>query len=263
MRISENQGKRVLVPVLLILSLIFRLFLAAPVSRLIGMDLGDTDWARYLIYQAVWYLVPLSVVMLLLHRPKEILSELGLSHGFTRGLGSAIVLTLPMFAGYVFLGSSPDPGAAVTIVAASVFAGFFEELFFRGFIFGQLFRTARWGFVPAAMLSGLFFASGHLYQSNDMAGAVAVFGITFIGSAWFSWLFVESGWNLWFPVFLHAFMNLSWGLFSMDDTAAGGWAANIPRFVTIALSILYILIFVRKDRGLLIRASDLWVQRKG
>ena len=61
--------------------------------------------------------------------------------------------------------------------------------------------------------------------------------VTFMGGMWFSWLYVEYGYNLWVPMSYHFFMNLSWGIFDVSDTALGSVAPNIFRAATIALSI--------------------------
>ena len=252
---------RILLPALILLILACRFFFAGEINRLFGIDPREMGPEAYFLYQAAWYLLPLLVVMPVIHPPAKILRELGLAGGFLKGFLLAVLFTLPMFTAYAFFGQWPEPENIGGIVFTALFAGFFEELFFRGFVFGQLFCRAKWGFVPASLVSGIFFGMGHLYQSHDLLRAAMIFGITFVGSAWFSWLFLESGKNLWLPLFLHVLMNLSWGLFSMDVTALGNWPANLPRILTIALSILYIVIFVRKQGPLTVRRHTLWMNR--
>lgn len=52
------------------------------------------------------------------------------------------------------------------LIAGTIIAGFMEELYFRGFQFGQLFRKTDLGFIPSIFLGALIFAPGHLYQSQ-------------------------------------------------------------------------------------------------
>ncbi len=250
--------RRTVLVLLILLALVLRLFFAGS----LGQFLGIRGAAMSLLYQAGWYLLPLLAIMLICYRPEKILPELGLSAPVWKGFIPALVITIPMSLSYAFLGEFPDINTAARTVGLSLFAGFFEELWFRAFVFGQLFRRAGWGFIPAVLVNGILFGLGHLYQSSDTGGSIMVFLVTFAGAAWFSWIFIESGGNLWLPVSLHFFMNLSWGLFSMDQTAAGGLAANIPRAITITLAILYILIFVRKGRPLRIRVENLWINRQ-
>ena len=130
---------------------------------------------HYILNYLIAGIIP-AAALLLLHRPDTILYRLGLTHGFGRGLLFGVLSTVPMFAGYAVIGSfnrETPPDHMFTFI---VVAGFFEELIFRGFVFGELFRTARWGFLPAATLTALAFGSLHLYQGDDLISASAAFG---------------------------------------------------------------------------------------
>lgn len=81
--------------------------------------------------------------------------------------------------------------AAVTLVGAPVT----EELFFRGLVFGGF---SRWGFWPAALLSGLLFSLVHF----DPGSVVPFFAI---GVA-LAWLYQRSG-TLWYPILFHFAFN--------------------------------------------------------
>jgi hypothetical protein len=160
------------------------------------------------------------------------LQSLGLGTGVLKGLAWGFICTVPMFAGYAYLGE-PNPGSILRILYRDlVLAGFGEELMFRGFLFGLLFYTGGWGFIPASLLSGLVFASGHLYQAQDFANAVSIFAFTTLAAAGFSWMYLA--WrSLWFVVFLHGFMDLSWSLFSIPDDVTGSPMVNAFRILTI------------------------------
>jgi uncharacterized protein len=110
----------------------------------------------------------------------------------------------------------------------------------RGYAFGQLYRRAGWGFWPAILIPTIFFSLGHLYQANSIISAVAIFGVTSIGSVWFAWLYLRWD-NLWVPIALHALMNLWWYVFEVDTSALGGSLANVARVLTILLSIVLTL----------------------
>ena len=70
-----------------------------------------------------------------------------------------------------------------------------------------------------------------------------------MGAGWFAWLFIEWKENLWIPIFLHIFMNLSWVLFEVDNNALGGYVTNIFRIITIALTVIITIIYnKRKDK---------------
>ena len=122
----------------------------------------------------------------------------------------------------------------IAVIAAAVF----EEFYFRAFLFGQLFRGAHWGFIPASLVGAVFFASIHLYQGDTFFEALGIFAITFLGAGLYAWVYVEWNYNIWVPIFLHLFMNLSWDLFSTANSALGGVWPNVFRSITIALIII-------------------------
>ncbi len=64
---------------------------------------------------------------------------------------------------------------------ATVIAGFFEELFFRGILMGQLFRYAKWGFVPSMLIASVIFGIGHIYQGADLVSSILAGVVTGLG----------------------------------------------------------------------------------
>ena len=192
----------------------------------------------------------LAIVLLVsafLYGYKNTLSSLGLDKGVLKGMGYGFLFTLPMFLGYALIAEMQTEWTWFTVLTIFIAAAM-EEVVYRGFLFGQLFRKANWGFVPAVLLNALIFGSGHLYQGNNFRQTMGVFLVTLMGGVWFAWLYIEWENNLWIAIGLHFFMNLSWKLFAIDGTALGGWGANLFRITTIALSIIF-TIYYRRQRG--------------
>jgi membrane protease YdiL (CAAX protease family) len=90
---------------------------------------------------------------------------------------AAALCCLPMTIGYAFLSTELNLSLA-PIVTGSIYAGLFEEIIFRAALFGVLFRYCRWGFIPAALISSIIFAFGHLYQGHDAISALTAVAIT-------------------------------------------------------------------------------------
>jgi len=135
----------------------------------------------------------------------------------------------------------------------------FEELIFRAYFFGLVYRYTRLGFIPAILSTSFVFALLHLYQSQDPMELALIFTTTFLGSVLFAWLYTEWKFNLWVPIALHILMNLAWMLFDVDDNAAGNWYANIFRFLTIAIVITYTVIRAKRVYGgLQVNRKTLW-----
>jgi hypothetical protein len=149
------------------------------------------------------------------------------------------------------------------ILISGVAAAFFEEFIFRGFLFGQLFRYTKLGFIPSILLGAVLFAAMHLYQSNDPLTLIGIFSTTFMGAVLFSWLYVEWNYNLWISIFLHFFMNLAWMIFAVSDNAFGGIYANVFRILTIALAIILTLVYKRKKQiPLNITKENIWMKHR-
>ncbi len=176
------------------------------------------------------------------------ISEFGLQRGFLKGLVFGLIATLPMTVSsavlFRFSGNLFSFRNLILIFVGPVT----EEILFRGYLFGELFRRERWGFIPAALIASVLFGGGHLYQAHDFAGAAGTFLVTFMGSAWAAWLYVELDGNLWIPIWLHVMMNLSWTVFQTDTTGAiGSSLTNLFRLLTILITVVYTLRYSRKN----------------
>ncbi|GAA0871860.1 hypothetical protein GCM10009117_10060 [Gangjinia marincola] len=203
--------------------------------------------------------IPLYIGTYFIAMSSSIVAGLGLDKSVLQGLLFSAVCTLPMFMGFaIFYQINTDlslDGVLIRVVSA----GFFEELFFRGFLFGLLYKYTRLGFIPAVFFGALYFGLLHLYQSTEPMELLGIFLITFIGAIIFSWLYLEWTYNIWIPVFIHMMMNLSWELFDVSENALGGVYANVFRLVTIVLILLLTILYKRK-RGerLQINKTSLW-----
>ena len=188
---------------------------------------------------------------------------LGLNRSIAKGILFPFLCTLPMYIGFACCFSFNEDLTTDEILITGVAAAFFEEFIFRGFLFGQLFRFTKLGFIPAVLLGAFLFAIMHLYQSKDPLILIGVFSTTFMGAILFAWLFAEWNYNLWVPIFLHFFMNLAWMLFSVSDNAFGGFYANIFRILTIALAITLTLVYKRKRQlPLSINKATIWMKHR-
>jgi membrane protease YdiL (CAAX protease family) len=209
-------------------------------------------------YFYAWWVLPTILVTGLLYGFGNIFKTLGLQKGFFTGLVFALITVSPMLISSAVTGQIDENPDVFLLLRSTLFAGFAEELFYRGFLFGILFRKLGWGFIPASVIGALFFGLAHIYQGTSLPETAGIFLITAIGAAWFAWLYVEWDNNLWVPVFLHILMNLSWTLFDISTNALGGWYSNLFRAITIALTIIITLRYHKKT-GLKINRTNLLV----
>ncbi|MEM1218954.1 MAG: type II CAAX endopeptidase family protein [Bacteroidota bacterium] len=205
--------------------------------------------APNLLHYFIWYLLIPGIFVGLMHGWKKILYELGLQASVLRALRFALFCVAPMIIGGALLCKMDLHWSWTSFLFGSLLAGICEEVLYRGFLFGQLYRRASWPFVPAGLVSALIFGSMHLYQGETWQEALGVFGVTLAGGLWFSWLYVRWNYNLWVPIFLHLLMNLSWMVFSLGDNAMGSLWPNILRIGTIAISVYLTIRYTEKIKG--------------
>ena len=205
-----------------------------------------------------YVLVPI-IVTALLFGSRAALDQLGLNRSVLKGLGVAFAVTLPLPLVYAF--TTPIAGAAEIIpnlLHYALFASTAEEILYRCFRFGVLFRTARWGFLPAALLGAIIFGIGHLSQGNNIIESAGVFLITFIGGLWWAWLYVEWDYNAWVPIGFHIFMNGWFQIFLVSETALLPTAVEITRAFVVLLSIGLTLFMTKKRSGRTIKGQLWW-----
>ncbi|WP_367914828.1 lysostaphin resistance A-like protein [Leadbetterella sp. DM7] len=192
--------------------------------------------------------IPVFAGTWLINRGEGIFKSLGLSSGILTAAGVSLLFVLPMFiGGFLFFRLDTQPDVQ-NLIAGTLVAGFMEELYFRGFLFGQLFQKTRLGFITSVLLGAVIFASGHLYQSRDTGELIGIFMVTFSGAVFFAWLYVEWNYNLWVPILTHTLMNLAWSLFEVDSSALGDIKANIFRGLTILTAIVFTILYKKKQK---------------
>ena len=204
-------------------------------------NLGVCHFVTYLIIG-----MPLFLGVGIIHDFKKFPKVLGLNKSIGKGLLFALICTMPMLIGYAILFNFNTELTITKVLIGALIAAFVEELFFRGILFGQIFRFTNIGFLLSIIFGALIFAFGHLYQSQNFITLVGIFLTTFLGAILFAWVYVEWNYNLWIPIFLHLFMNLFWMMFSVSDNALGGTYANVFRIVTIALIIVLTVLYKLK-----------------
>lgn len=194
-------------------------------------------------------LLPLIAAAYMLHKTyKKTLESFGIDQSLIKGLAFCFVCTLPILLGYMIVFQFNSQITLTRILINVIAAGVFEEIIFRGFLFGQLYRYTKLGFIPASFLGALLFGLVHLYQSDDPTTMLGIFVITFTGSLYFGWAYTEWKYNIWVPVFLHLLMNLYFELFSAGENALGGIYMNIFRLMTMVLVIGITIYYKRKNK---------------
>lgn len=202
-------------------------------------------------------IAPLVVALMLANRIslRAVFAELGLDRPVHVGLGWALLLTGPMLVGFAVLGHGVFGDSVgwdeVTrrpwLFAKSwAGAGLVEETIFRGYFYRQLVLRGGWRSDRAMVLCGVIFGALHVppVWGQSLGQIAGVFAITGVGGAAFCWLLKEWGWNLWFLIGWHAFVNLWWTL-GQAGGAVGEGSANLLR---IGIIILTFVLTSRRDR---------------
>jgi len=210
----------------------------------------DTITHNDLLSYVLSYLIiglPIFVSTYLIVGGSELGSGLGLKGSCIKALIVSLIFASPMLVGGLAVNGIASGLNWQNVVAGTIVAGFVEELYYRGFLFGMLYRFAKVRFIPAVLVGAVLFALAHAYQSQDVMKLMGILGITFMGAGLYSWLYVEWDYNLWVPILLHTFMNLAWKISDLGDTALGGLTPNLLRVGTIFLAIAGTIISRRKS----------------
>ncbi|WP_353147114.1 CPBP family intramembrane glutamic endopeptidase [Chryseobacterium sp.] len=190
--------------------------------------------------------IPLVITAKVLLPKEDIVQVFSLNQSLSKGFMVSFSGTLPMLIGYSFFFGLTQQLDFESLFINTISSAFFEEIIFRAFLIGIVYRFTRLGFLTSIVLASLLFAQAHLYQSQNSIELIEIFSVTFLGSVLFAWLYSEWNFNIWAPIFLHFFMNLYWNIFDVSDNAAGNNIANIFRFSSIILTILITVYYKRK-----------------
>ena len=166
-------------------------------------------------------IICLGVVILILRKDHKTLRDIGLKQkgisiktvlvGIVSAIGWAAFMRwiyLPVIQ-YLFI--VPDytefnfiqnnvSNFVITIIAAWMIGGFYEEIIFRGFI-QKSFENwihSKYSFLFAGLITSIIFGLYHWQQ-----GFLGIIAATFGGLFW-TYLFKRSGRNLWYTIFSHA-----------------------------------------------------------
>lgn len=227
-------------------------------SALAALLFKKGSFAYSLMKHLLSCIIPLITVAIVC-KGKNILECWGLRRNFLKGWAVGLLCCIPMLvcnliAGHVEFGWD-------NLFLGAVFAGLFEELIYRGFLFGVLHRYCGWRFIWAALPAAVLFTLGHFYQSHDFVSGLQVFCVTALGSLFFSWLYMVWDNNLWVPISFHIMMNGIWVLIPIADatSSVGSITANIGRLLTVALAVT-LTVFTRSvsRNGLIVSESRVY-----
>ena len=215
------------------------------------------SWARILALGALHWL-PMVLVPLLttaaLFGPHAGLPALGLDRSPLRGLAFALLLTAPLAITYG--ATTPlrtDEAVWREVAHYAVMGGAAEEVLYRAFLFGLLFRFARWGFLPAALLVAAIFGAAHVYQGETAAEAASIALVTGVGGVWFAWLLAEWRFDAWVPISFHVLMNAWFNVFDVSETALLPLAGEVARAGVVLGSVVVTILLARRRGGRVVR----------
>jgi membrane protease YdiL (CAAX protease family) len=169
--------------------------------------------------------VCLAVIIFYLKRQRKTLSDLGLKrsgltvHTLLVGIITASVwiafnkwvyhpfithfFVVPPYTEYDFIRNKLS-NLIITLIAAWLIGGFYEEIVFRGFIqttISEWFVKSNHSFWLAGLLTSVLFGLYHWQQG--------IFGIvpSFLGGLLWTWLLWRYRGNLWYPIISHAMFD--------------------------------------------------------
>jgi uncharacterized protein len=171
--------------------------------------------------------------------------ELGLSAPVAPAVGFALIVSSPMLVGFALTRSLSPHLEAFSLLFVTVLSPLVEEIEFRGFGVRYLQRATGLKFWTVVWPSALLFGYGHVEQGQSLQEMAALFFLIAAGGVIFAWL-VYRWQNLWVAITLHICMNLWWELFSVANSAIGGWFPFALQILTLLLAIIGTLYWTRR-----------------
>ena len=218
-------------------------------------------WPRLIAYgillYGVWLVILPILTAMLVAGPRKWASAIGLDGSIWAAAKVGLISTAILPIAYVFIAPFSSGNIVFEIVTGAVYPGIGEEIFYRGMLFGLLFRFAGWGFLPAALLGATIFGIGHFYQGNSVLDFLGIFGITAIAAIWWSWMYIEWDNNIWVPAGLHILMNGYFEIFDVADGTLGSWSFFFIRAVVALVSIALTIRHAKRRRHFRIMPRDL------
>ncbi len=216
-------------------------------SALAGILFTKGTFAYSLTKHLLSCVIPV-ITILIVCRGKNLLECIGLRRDFLKGWAVGLLCCVPMLVCNLIAGHVAF--SVEKFFLGAVFAGFFEEFVYRGFLFGILHRYCNWRFIWAALPAAVMFTLGHFYQAHDFVAGLQVFCVTGLGSLFFSWLYMKWDDNLWVPISFHISMNAIWILIPIADatTSVGSVTANIGRSLTVAFAVTLTVLCAAKRK---------------
>ncbi|PWN68265.1 hypothetical protein C1631_016295 [Chryseobacterium phosphatilyticum] len=194
-------------------------------------------------------LLPIILTVKILLPRKRIFDLLSLNAPLKKGFVLAFLGTLPMVAGYLVHFNLISKIDVESLFINTVSSAFFEEIIFRSFLIGILYRFTSLGFLSSVFFGSLLFAQVHLYQSQDTTELFEIFSITFIGSVFFAWVYIETEYNLWTAIFVHFFMNLYWEIFNVSQNVSGNLYGNIYKVLSLLVIIILVIYYKKRNKS--------------
>ena len=170
----------------------------------------------------------------------QALRELGLGASWRRGIAFGVLASAPMLLGFVATMPFGRHGTILQIAYLALLAPFAEEVLYRAFACGLLYRRAGVPLWLAIAATAVVFGYGHIDKGQSPVQQIQLLVLTGTGGAFFAWFYVRSGFNLWAPFALHVAMNLWWELFEVGKTAIGGWYPFALQAVTMLLALVLV-----------------------
>lgn len=219
-------------------------------AQIVYNPLHITNISLRLAFRGIVTSIPMLIFLLCLYKPSKIIESIGLNRNILKGLGFAALCCSPLLIGMPIVGTLNRDLSFDYFFRMVVLAALFEEVVYRGFMFGQLFKSGKIGFIWAVIIPAILFGIGHLYQGHNLISSLMAFGVTALGAVYFSWVYLECNFNLWVNIGLHLFMNLCWTLLHVEgnETAVGALVPNILRVTAIVLTVILVIIYKKEKR---------------
>lgn len=205
----------------------------------------------------IYMCVPLLFGMWLFYGIRGVPGGLGLKLKPRKKSWLVFIFALPVLVQLILLPASDYQESILELLIWAVTISFFDELAYRGFLFGLLFRKDRRGFVPSAGIYALFKVPELLHSGTPFSQMLGLFSLSLLFGLLYAWLYVEWKYNLWVPIFLHILILFGQGISGPDRMPGVNPQVLLllMAFVAVGVTLLYKQISGERFE---IRSGNLW-----
>ncbi len=232
----------------------------------IAYTMGSSPLGYIAIIAAI--AIPAIAVLFLIHKPKNIIGSMGLNRNFAFAFLLGFLFSIPLLISIFLIEDVTISNDWFQLVLSHTISNTLLQFFIIGFLFGQLFRYAGWGFTSVILLYTLITVIPAIASNgnNFFNAPMFVQGMSamLLFYAFYFWLYVEWRYNIWVPVCLSFFIAIPTDVFfAYADIETSNLIYDVALLLTAVAAIVATIVYKKRNKiPFTITAQNLLVNKQ-